>query len=208
MGSPDRRVPHPGIRLRLIVAIEPAIPVAERLVLLQEDLADPLHLLGAETRWVAPESLRLTLVAAEIEPGAVAFARIAVRESAATVEPVTFSLRGSRFVLDESQPRLVAVSVEHGAEAIAALRDRVFSALAPVGIAPPETPWEPLLAVGRLQTNAHTPPLTGVLRPYSETSYGESTAADLLVATTELHGARVRTRIVDRVALAAGAGAA
>lgn len=194
--------------MRLIVALEPAIPVAERLVLLQEDLADPLHLLGAETRWVAPESLRLTLVAAEIDPGALAFARIAVREAVASAAPFAFTVQGSRFVPDEAQPRLVTVAVTEGADAVASLRDRVFAALAPVGIVAPETPWEPMLAVGRLQTNAHTPPLTGVLRPYSETSYGESTATDLLVATTELSGARVRTRVVDRVTLSGTAGTA
>ncbi len=189
--------------MRLTIALEPAIPVAERLILLQEDLSDPFHLLGADARWVPPESIRLVLYTGEIEQGALGFARVALREALQTVAPFDYETYGSRFVPDENQPRLVAVGTRAGAEALSALRDVTLTALRPTGPTDEDQlEWRPLTAIARLKTQPGTPPLTGVLRPYSETEYGTSRAVDVVVSVTEVHGGQVRARQLERIPLA------
>lgn len=186
--------------MRLTVAIEPALPVAERLVLLQEDLADPLHHLTADAAWVPAESLRLVLDTRPMDEGALAFARTAVHDACRLAAPFEMQVVGASFVPTPEQPRLVAVTVV-ATDALTALQARIEEALRPVSPPPTEVPWRPMISLGRLKTDDRTLPLGGVLRPYSETEFGITQVHDLVLSVTETRRGKVYSRQLDRLSL-------
>lgn len=188
--------------MRVVIAVEPSIEVAERLVLLQEDLADSLHALGVDAVWTRGDELRLILRVADLDEGELGYARATVREHVAPLKPFRIETRGSTFLPDDATPRLLAVDTGDGDEHLTILRDAVQTGLSRLALPEEPTPWRPLIRVGRMKTSHASNPLTGVLRRFSDTSYGHTDVTSLIITTSELVDGRVRTRLVDRLPLA------
>jgi 2'-5' RNA ligase len=189
--------------LRVVIAIEPAIPVAERIVLLQEDLTDPFRLLGAEVEWTPAERLRLVLGTVVLEERLLGHVRDQLRARLADVAPVRFETTGALFVPDTSSPRLLAVGTGGGAEALTSLHELVAALLSEVGAPLPDRPWKPWMQVARLRTGPTTSPLDGTVRPYSETQFGATDADEVLLGRAEVTAGAPRHTVVDRIVLGA-----
>lgn len=189
--------------MRVIVAVEPSIAVVERLVLLQEDVSDALHALGVDAVWNRADELRLVLTAHDMSEGDLGHARMALRETLGALQPVPFETKGTTFEPSEDSPRILAAGTGEGADALARLRASVVDALVRLSLPPDLGEWRPLLRVGRMKTSHASNPVQGVIRAYADTSYGRSTAHEVLVVASEAVGGKVHTRLVDRVPIGA-----
>lgn len=185
--------------MKAFVALEPSIAVCERLVLLQEDLDDPIHLLGGEIAWRRGDQLRVLLRGFDVEPNHIGWLEGALAESLAALAPPTFSLRGTRFLPSEDRAQFLvteAASQDGSLERVVSVVNDVLDAR---GIPRSAGEWRPLLQVGRLRTTDLSPRLHGVARPFSETEYGATTADSAVLWTSTLAAGSLRTRQVRRL---------
>ena len=84
--------------MHLVVAIEPSVAIVEQLIVMQEDLADPLRQLGADVDWTPAEQVRLVLrISAAAERGDRARAREVLRSLAKNTVAPQISVHGAFF---------------------------------------------------------------------------------------------------------------
>lgn len=185
--------------MRVFLALEPSIAVCERLVLLQEDLSDPLHHLDGDITWRRAEQLRLIIRGFEIRPDQAAWISGIAKSVVAATGAIEFSLRSTEFLPSAERAQFVAVQVDRGAEAIEALRSALEPELLAAGVSPEATEWVPKVQLGRLRTLQYRPTLSGVARPYSETEFGVTKAESAVLVTTDLVGGRARERQSTRL---------
>lgn len=189
--------------MHLVVAIEPSVAIVEQLVVMQEDLADPLRQLGADVEWTPAEQVRLVLrVSANAERGDLARAREVLRTLAKNTVAPTISVHGAFFSPTPEVPRMVMVRAH--CPDLDALQHRIDGGLETAGLGADERAWQPWILVGRLHSSREQPRLSGVLERWSATSFGTFTARELVVSSTRLEGATVRSSIDDRIAFGTG----
>ena len=174
--------------------------MVERLVLLQEDVADPIRLLGGEITWSTAERIRLNLRGGEINPDALHWLRGALRELGEDAKAPEFSVRGARFLPDETTSRLMVAGIGDGLESVETLRERVDEATRTL-MEDEAGAWAPLIQLGRLRVESDPPTLAGVLRPFSETDFGQTTASHLILVATEVVRGAATSRLVERIPL-------
>ncbi|MFT6397219.1 MAG: 2'-5' RNA ligase [Bradymonadia bacterium] len=175
------------------------------MVLLQEDLSDPLHHLGGDVTWRRGEQLRLVIRGFDLRPEQAGWLSGITKSIVAATAPIEFSLKSTEFLPSSERAQFVAVQVDHGADAIRQLRAALEPELAAAGVSPEETEWTPMVQLGRLRTLQYRPTLSGVVRPYSETDFGVTTADSAVLVTTELVGGRARERQSKRFTFGADA---
>jgi 2'-5' RNA ligase len=180
--------------MRAFLALEPSIAVCERLVLLQEDLSDPIHHLDGEVAWRRGDQLRLLVRGFEIEPAQLRWVEGALAQALSPLRPIEFTVQGTRFVPSEECARFLVVGVEIATEDVDQLRAAIDPVLTSVGVAPAPQKWVPELVLGRLRTVDRHPRLGGIVRAFSETLHGTTTAGSAVLTTTELAGGRVRAK--------------
>lgn len=185
--------------MRAFVALEPSIEVCERLVLLQEDLADPIHLLGGEIVWRRGDQLRVLLRSFETDPSQLGWIEGALAEALARLKPPSFVIHSTRFLPSEDRAQLLVADVVPDSDGLAVAIATINEVLASRGIAAPLSEWQPLLQIGRLRTTDLSPRLHGVARPFSETPYGSSTCHSAVLSTTTVSRGRLRARQVRRL---------
>jgi 2'-5' RNA ligase len=99
-------------------------------------------------RWVAPESLHVTIRFLGQLPGGV-LERLAPSLREVPVEPIEIGLRDLGSFGRSSQARVVWLGVKPGAEALGRLASAVEGACAAVGLEPEERPYNPHLTLAR-----------------------------------------------------------
>lgn len=188
--------------MRLILTTDLAIPVVERLVLLQEDLDEPFHHLNVHAEWTSADRIRLAVhVWPEAPDEALLRFREALRAIASATPPASFETVGASFAPDESAARYIVAGTRAGADGLRALHRRVQAASEELGGRASRVPWEPYVSVARLKTPGAPPLLEGVLRPYSETPFGETRADELVLYRAELSRGAESLRQIERFAL-------
>lgn len=191
--------------MRLILTADLAIPVVERLVLLQEDLDEPFHHLNVDVHWVPADRIRLGVhVWTDAPDEAVLRYREALRTISRSISALSFETCGMRFAPSEEMAQYVMAGVQDDADTLGALHRRVQRASEDLGGARATRPWAPLTAIGRLRTAGAPPLLSGVLRPYSETSFGATRCTELALYRADLVRGAEQIRQVERFELAAG----
>ena len=165
---------------RWSITCELAIPVAERLAAMADDLDVPLRHVGVDARWVAPERVRLLLGSGPLGAdgaGSDSADEEAVRHAlsglASSFGPLTFGLRALALRPEGEPPRLLVGLVDPGAEDVVARRQWLREQLRPGlldpatgdGAAPEEAgesgPVEAWVLVGRLWSKER-PDLAGM----------------------------------------------
>jgi 2'-5' RNA ligase len=189
--------------VHLVVAIEPSVAIVEQLIVMQEDLADPLRQLGADVDWTPAEHVRLVLrISATAERGDRARAREVLRSLAKNTVAPTISVHGAFFAPSPEVPRMVTVRAH--CPDLDGLQHRIDGGLEAAGFGADDRTWQSWILVGRLNASREQPRLSGVLDRWSNTSFGTFTARELVVSTTRLDGATLRTAIDDRIAFGTG----
>ena len=186
-----------------MLALEPAIPVAERLTVVQEDLAEALHHLGGEMSWTPAEHLRLNLRILENPDGDWLLGlREQLRQLARSRAPVAWSLQGLSWAPDASIPRLLCAQVPDLPENLAGLQRQIDTLCEALGAASARNEWRPALSLGRLQVPAQPPRLDGLLDRWEHFAWGRTLSREIVITASELQGSVVRWKVVDRIVLA------
>lgn len=191
---------------RLWVGIEPSIPVVDRIAVLQEELAEPLHQLGVRVQWIGPEAFRYMLRSVpfvdDAFPGLV---RDAVSRIARASGPFDLQTEGTRLQPSLEIPRTVTVGAGEGSDELERLATRVDAALQAAGGPVESRPWTAELLVGRLSTPQRAVDLRGVIEGYARTRYGVTFCRELVVLVSEVVGSDVRWSTISRAELGTGA---
>lgn len=190
---------------RLIYALEPGLPVIDRLLLLQEDLAEPLRQLGAEVRWTAADQLRLVLRVLDVPAGAaVDRLRDQARSVARSHGEFSFGVFGTAFDPTEDAARLLYAGTGPEDAGVAELRRRLDRAIEDAGVPLDPRPWFPRILLGRLRTPRGPVDLEGVLRRHAETDWGRHPIREMVVLQSTLQAGVARMRVVERLAFGTG----
>lgn len=188
--------------MRLSLCIDLAIPVVERLVLLQEDLEEPFHHLGIDAEWTAAERLRYAMrVIPDADPSVELRLREVLRTMVSAIAPYRVETFGAQFAPSEEQAQYVVAGHRGGADALASHGRQVEAALETLGVAREVRPAIPVVSLARLKTEREAPVVSGVLRPYSETSFGESEVREWVLYRSEVSRGKEQVRQVERFVL-------
>jgi 2'-5' RNA ligase len=190
---------------RLWIAVEPAIPIVDRLLLLQEELEEPLHHLGIPVRWSPGEALRLYLHSAPCgDVSREALVRDAVSAIARSVAPFEWTTEGTEFEPSLEVPRTVSTGTSHGATELQRLAQRLEAAFQSVGFRPDPRPFAANIHIGRVRSSVSAPDVRGVIDAYRATVYGTTFCRELVLLSSSVHGTEVRWVTRARVELGTG----
>jgi 2'-5' RNA ligase len=132
--------------VRCFVALPVPDPVREALAAIRQ-AAPP----RSPVRWVAPQSIHLTLkFLGQIEPPVLDSVRGALSSFPWNLAPFAFTLSGVGAFPGTGRPRVLWVGVTDGAERVVALAEKVEQALGPLGLPREERAFSPHLTIGRV----------------------------------------------------------
>ena len=184
-----------------VVSLELSIEVTESLVLLQEDLAQPFRLLGIDAAMVPADRLRLVLRCIRGgEEGALLPLREGLRAVASSCAPFALTTTGTTFLPNEDTGRLLAVGHTDGADRASALARQVGALTDRLGLPPAEAEWASWIQLARVRTPRERALLAGVVRSYSETTFGVSQVTGLVLERHGLKRGRAARATVERFA--------
>lgn len=142
-----------AIRSFIAVALPPEIK--EKLAQVQARLWAGT---AAPVKWVAPDSLHLTLqFLGNISPDLTGRITAAIGEAAIGEAPMKLGIAGLGVFPDSRRVRVVWVGLHGDVARLAGLQKRIAAALEPLGFTPEKRPFAPHLTLGRVRDGA-TPP--------------------------------------------------
>ena len=104
-------------------------------------------------RWADPDSIHLTLkFLGDVTPDQLEQVKTAAQRAAEACSGLSLQTAGLGCFPNFQRPKVVWVGVEGQRDRLAALRDRVEGAIAPLGFATEERPFNPHLTLGRTKT--------------------------------------------------------
>lgn len=191
--------------MHIVVGLEPAIEVVERLTLAQQELESPCRQLGLDMTWVDPSQFRLILRTVEVP---------SMDWTATFREHLQVILRGRRalnwrtgglcWLPSERTPSLLATEVVgDGLAEVVALQKQLDACAVRLGASPVRQPWAPYIRVARGHTGSQSVDMRGVLTRVGALDFGATRSTSLVLWTTERHHERARTRVNSRLALSA-----
>ena len=173
--------------IRLFVALDLAIPVVERLVLLQDELDRRLPK-EAIARLVAPEHIHVTLkFIGEVDVSLVSVIEIAIAEFP-----------------DATSARIVWAGLDaQGAEVMSLLNQTLERGLDEIGIVPDAREYRPHITLGRIRSETPVD-MSAFLAPLEDLELGTSYVRDLVLISSELTKDGPIYKVVRRFALGEG----
>jgi len=138
-----------------------------------EELYVELRGTGADVKFVAPESLHLTLkFLGEVDEGRIGEIHSAMQEGLEGIAPFRVALQGMGAFPSFSYVRVVWIGVEEGKEPLMEMQRRLDDELAPLGFKR-EKRFEPHLTIGRLKSAKNKEKLVEVLKRKADQPFGE-----------------------------------
>lgn len=189
--------------MHIVVGLEPAIEVVERLTLAQQELESPCRQLGLDMTWVDPVNVRLVLRSVEVPSmdWAATF-REQLKVILRNRRALTWRTGGLSWLPSERTPSLLATEVVgEGLADVVALHKQLDACAVHLGAAPLRQPWAPYVRVARGQAGRQSVDMRGVLTRVGALDFGSTCSSSLVLWTTERHHDRVRTRVDSRLAL-------
>lgn len=190
--------------MRFILGVELAIPVIERLALLQEELAAPIAEAQGAVRWTPIEQLRVNLmIFPDLDAGVQQRVQDLIAEVAGQYTAFEFTTHGTIGDKIPDQARLVTTQSAH--PTLQEMRDRIHDQAEAVGFAADPRPWQALTLIGRLATpHGQSVDFDALFAPYRETPWGTTICRELVLYRSEIIGRDERIRVVKRFALGTG----
>jgi len=189
---------------RFVVALDLDIGVVERLVLLQEELADPVRQLGCDVMWTAPDALRMTVSTHDVHNDAETERfRDALRVIAKTTSPISVQVAGTQLFPSESLPRMIVVGTRDGADALDRLHGKLEAAASASGWNPLGA-YKPWIRIGRIRGSDQRPMLQGITSPYAETVYGTSYVKEISLYRSSVVRGEPRLEVRERMEFGTG----
>lgn len=188
---------------RLFVALEPPDAVRRRLGALADELRRAAGRAAGEVRWVAPESVHLTLqFLGAVPEERVAAVEAALREAAAEAgRPLSLAVHGAGGFPNARRPRVIWAGLEGDLAPLAALVAALGARLAKLGYPPEGRPFAPHLTLGRARDGHGAPGLGGALAAAARIEPAPWRASELVLFESHLSPRGPRYEAVARVAL-------
>lgn len=157
--------------IRSFVAIELNEAARQSLTRLQRDLAAQMP--QQSIRWIAPESLHVTLqFLGDVPAEKIAAIVEALRRVCADIPAFSFDLVGLGVFPNPRRPRIVWVGVHEPRGVLVALYQGVGQALSPLGFPPEDRVFTPHLTIGRALRHASSADLRRVGEQITELDVG------------------------------------
>jgi 2'-5' RNA ligase len=138
-----------------------------------EKMQHSLRSCGADIRWVAVQSIHLTLkFLGEVDPQIIA--KLAESLTDATQSQASFGLRlrGLGCFPNPANPRVVWCGIDGEVERLSGLQQSVEAACASLGFAPENRPFHPHLTLGRVNGKRNLRPLMDCIKMGSDLESG------------------------------------
>jgi 2'-5' RNA ligase len=171
-------------RLRTFIAVDLGKPIRDRLVSLQERLAES----GAAVKWVEVENLHVTLLfLGEVDERDVPAVCRAAADACKEHAPFTMAIETVGCFPTPRRPRTLWVGVGTGAQELCALHDALEPPLLDLGCyRREERKYTPHVTVGRVKTERRTDTLAAALANQAGWRAGVVPVRELLVLSSEL----------------------
>lgn len=185
--------------IRTFLALDLDAAIRDRLV---EAVAE-MPQAGAKLRWVARENLHVTVkfLGDVAEPGAAGVCE-AVASAARAVRPFDFSVCGLRCVPPGGKVRMVWAEVDEPAGRMAAMFERLESALAELGFARERRGFHPHVTLGRVSFTRAAADLRAAAERWAQSDFGSVSASEIVVYQSDLAPRGPIYTALARVALA------
>lgn len=183
-----------GAEVRCFVAVLLPEPVRRAAAAVAEELAAA----GAPVRWVAPQTLHLTLkFLGEVPRGDVDGIAAVLRAAALAEAPFEVTLAGAGGLPSATRPRVVTLGVTRGARELERLAARVEAALEPLGFPRESRPFVPHVTLGRLRDPSAPGRLPERLRNASAVTVGSFRVEELALMASRLSAEGASYRRLD-----------
>lgn len=170
-------------RFRCFVAVDVAPPIQRSLAAAQARLRQA----GGNVRWVEPQLLHFTLhFLGELEAAAVTKADQALARALAGVRAFPLAVRGLGAFPNVQRARVIWAGCGQGAESLAALAQRVRTALTAAGLPAAEQPFTAHVTLGRVRPGGHTTALGRALAPGKDETFGRQRVEAVLLMQSRL----------------------
>lgn len=191
--------------MRFVVGVELAIPVVDRLSLLQEETEPLIFDAGGRVRWTPVEQLRLNLkVFKNLETGAVQRVQEMLADFAKAVRPFSFETRNTSADRTPGMAKLLTTEVFDEGETLAPLQRHINRAADRIGFESDDRPWHPQVLIGRLATPTQAVDFDTILSPYQNTDWGPTECRELVLYRSQVVGREARVRVLRRFSLGTG----
>jgi RNA 2',3'-cyclic 3'-phosphodiesterase len=187
---------------RLFVALEPPEAVRRRIAAAMARIRQAAGAAAGEVRWVADESVHLTLQFL----GAVPEERVeavgaALAAAAAAARPLILEVKGAGGFPNARRPRVVWLGLSGEVDVLAALAGDLGRRLAPLGFPPEARPFAAHLTLGRARDTRGAPGLGGALAAAAQDEGTAWRAAELGLFESHLSPMGPRYEVIRRAAL-------
>lgn len=171
-------------RLRTFIGIEPGKAIRDRIVALQDTLAQ----LGTEVKWVEPENLHVTMLfLGEVVDKEVPEVCRAVSVCAGRHRPFTMSIEKAGCFPHPRRPRVLWVGIGQGTRELCALHDDLEGPLFELGCYRREDrKYTPHITLGRVKSDRPTDKLASALSHNAGWKGGDIEVRDVHVMSSEL----------------------
>lgn len=191
--------------MRFFVSVEPAIPVVDRLSLLQDECAEAIKAQKGAVRWVPVQNIRLNLkVMQNLEAGAAQRVQEMLVDFAKALPPFPFETRGTSVAREPGMAKLVTTEVYDKSGSLEALQRHIDQAADHIGFTRDEEPWLPRILLGRLATPKAFVDFDPIFAPFEQTSWGRTECRELILYRSQIVGRSARTRVIRRFQLGSG----
>ena len=170
--------------LRTFIAVDVGKPIRDRLVSLQERLAQS----GAPVKWVEPENLHVTLLfLGEVNPHDVAGVCKAVADVCNDHAAFPLAVQRASCFGNPRRPRTLWVGVESGATELCALHDALEPPLLDLGCyRREERQFTPHITIGRVKIDRPNDSLAASLAKLAAWQAGQVRVEEIQVLSSEL----------------------
>jgi len=171
-------------RLRTFVAVDLGKVIRDRLVSLQERLAQS----GAPVKWVEIENLHVTLLfLGEVDERDVPAVCLAVAEACKAHAPFSIAVETVGCFPNPRRPRTLWAGIGAGTQQLCALHDALEPPLLDLGCyRREERKYTPHVTIGRARTERSSNALSGALAKHAGWKAGEVPVRELLILSSEL----------------------
>jgi 2'-5' RNA ligase len=171
-------------RLRTFIAVDVGKPIRDRLVSLQERLAQT----GAPVKWVETENLHVTLLfLGEVDERDVPAVCRAAADVCQVHAPISLAVEGVSCFGNPRRPRTLWVGLNSGAAEVCTLHDALEPPLLDLGCyRREERQFTPHITIGRVKSDRPNAALANALTKLAAWHAGQVEVREILVLSSEL----------------------
>lgn len=188
--------------MRVFICFDLNVRTVSNLVLLQEELREPIAEIGGKVRWTLPENIHVTLrFLGETDDDMVFQIRSKLRGVAKTHPMVETESVGTGAFPNAKVPRIIWVGTGKGCDEIITLQEDIETSLEQLGIQKDNRSFKPHVTIGRLKTGKQKVNIEPILLPHTDKQFGVSLVKDFALYRSVLHPRGAIYQVIERFPL-------